>query len=257
VAEPPASPRSPASPGLPEFDYDNVTGRQSAPLVVALARVLPGVAAVQSQHRPYASAWRAANLEALARPGPRWIVFGDSMSLGVGASRFDAGWVNQVHDELGAAGHRYEIVNLSANGARASDVLEQQVPAWRSLPPAPGPAGGRDLVTLLIGSNDLLSRTHRERLPAVFSRLLDQLPDGSVIATLPQPRAAARAVNEIITAAQARRDLTVVDMRASGPKSWRGRLADDHFHPNDAGYRGIADAFIGPIRTSIGLIDPV
>jgi lysophospholipase L1-like esterase len=241
----------------PAFDYENVTGRPSAPLVLALARVLPGVAAVQSQHQPYAQAWRAANLEALARPGPRWIVFGDSMSLGVGASRFDAGWVNQVHDRLVAGGRRFEIVNLSANGARASDVLEQQIPAWQSLPPAPGAPDQPDLVTLLIGSNDLLSRTHRERLPAVFTRLIDQLPEGSVIATLPQPRAAARAVNEIIAAGQTRRDLTVVDMRARGPKSWRGKLADDHFHPNDAGYRDIADAFLDPIRSSIGLIDPV
>jgi lysophospholipase L1-like esterase len=244
-------------PSESEFEYANVTGRPSAPLVVALARVLPGVAAVQSQHGRYAQAWRAANLDALSRPGPRWVVFGDSMSLGVGASRFDAGWVNQVHDQLVAAGHRYEIINLSANGARTSDVLAQQIPAWRSLPPTPSPAGVPDLVTLLIGSNDLLSRPHRERLPAVMARLLDELPDGSVIATLPQPRAAARAANEIIAAARASRHLIVVEMRASGPMSWRGKLADDHFHPNDAGYRGIADAFIDPIRAAIGLIDRV
>jgi lysophospholipase L1-like esterase len=35
----------------------------------------------------------------------------------------------------------------------------------------------------------------------------------------------------------------MVDMRRSGPPSWRGKLAEDHFHPNNAGYAGIADAF--------------
>ncbi len=65
---------------------------------------------------------------------------------------------------------------------------------------------------------------------------------------MPQPRRAALAVNEIILAAQAERGFGVVDMRATAFSSWRGRLAEDHFHPNDAGYQAIADAFYGPIE---------
>ncbi len=29
-------------------------------------------------------------------------------------------------------------------------------------------------------------------------------------------------------------------MRDEGPRSWRGRLADDLFHPNDHGYAAMA-----------------
>jgi lysophospholipase L1-like esterase len=178
------------------FDYDNLTGRPAAPFVAAVARVLPGVARVQAQHQPYALAWRSANLVALTRPGPRWIVLGDSMSQGIGATSFDAGWVNQVRARLADDSRPYEIVNLSASGARAPDVLSQQLPAWLGLPPAlpplaPDLAARPDLVTLLIGSNDLLSRMHRGQLPAAFASILAQLPAGAVIATLPQPRRAA------------------------------------------------------------------
>lgn len=230
-----------------EFAYRNVTGRASAPLVRTLSKLLPGVGYVQRQHLAYAQDWRAANLVALTRPGPRWIVLGDSMSQGAGASSFDAGWVNQVNNRLTAVGLGYEIVNLSASGARVTDLLDQQVPAWHALPPAAGESPRSDLVTVLVGSNDLLSSSHRNRLPAAFAALLAQLPAGAAVATLPQPRAAARAVNELIVAARAQRGLIVVDMRTTGPASWRGRLAEDHFHPNDRGYQGIADAFYGPL----------
>lgn len=239
-------------PEVGAFEYANVTGRASAPLVVALAKALPGVATVQRQHARYAREWRAANLAALAQPGPRWVIFGDSMSLGVGASSYDAGWVNRVRDRLRLAGFEYELVNLAANGARASDVLQQQIPAWRGLPPPPAEAASAasapDLVSLLIGSNDLLTRQHRDRLPGELAQVLAHLPDGAVVATLPQPRRAARAANDVIAAVDAARGLTVVDMRTRGPRSWRGRLAEDHFHPNDAGYAGLADAFFGPMR---------
>jgi lysophospholipase L1-like esterase len=234
------------------FDYANLTGRPSAPLVTALAKVLPGVGFVQAQHHAYAQQWRAANLVALARPGPRWIVLGDSMSQGIGASAFDHGWVNRVNDRLTADGHGYELVNLSASGARVPDLLEQQLPIWRALPASAERSGDDrpDLVTVLIGSNDLLGRRHRDVLPAAFAQLLDELPASAVVTTLPQPRTAARAVNALIEAAHAQDRIRVVDLRRSGPPSWRGRLAEDHFHPNDAGYQALADAFYPVIASA-------
>jgi lysophospholipase L1-like esterase len=229
------------------LDYANVTGRDPSRFVRTAAALSKGVATVQRQHLPYAQSWHTANVAALDRPGPRWIVFGDSMSQGIGSARFDAGWVNQVRTRLAAEGFDLPIINLSASGARVRDVIDQQIPVWRALPSAPGEQTSPDLVTVLIGSNDLMSRTHRDGLSATFGELLRELPSGAVIATMPQPRGAARAVNAQLAEAAARDHVTIVDMRASGPPSWRGRLAADHFHPNELGYAGIAEAFYQPI----------
>ena len=225
-----------------DLAYANVTGRPTSRLVRVASAVSRGVAAVQRQHAPYAQAWHAANLAVLDRPGPRWIVLGDSMSQGIGAKAFDRGWVNQLDARLAVEGLGLPIVNLSASGARVPDVLSQQLPAWQAV------RSEDDLVTVLIGSNDLMSKVHRDTLPARFAELIDRLPNGAIVATMPQPRAAASAVNSLLRAAEERGKLRLVDLRRSGPSSWRGRLAADHFHPNELGYAGIAEAFYAPVR---------
>jgi lysophospholipase L1-like esterase len=226
-------------------DYANATGRPTGAVVAVLARLVPGIGRVQRQIPHYARAWHEANRAALTSAKPRWIVLGDSMSIGVGASRFDAGWVNQLHDRLAADGTDYAIVNLAASGARVSDVIAQQLPALRALPPRTDTDPTPDLVTVLIGSNDLFRRAHRERLPEDFAALLAELPPGTVVASMPQPRAAAIAVNDEIKAAPG---IVIADLRSGAPTSWKGRLADDHFHPNNLGYAGIAATFYDAIN---------
>lgn len=221
-----------------DFSYDNRTGRGPGRFVRALGRVLPGIAKVQGQVEPYADAWRERNLRALQVQGRRWFVLGDSMSQSVGASAHDSGWVDEVAARLPAT-DRPAIVNLSATGARVADVLDQQLPALLQLGPREG-----DVITVLIGSNDLFAgRRHRRALPGDFAAMVDALPRGSVVATLPQPRAAARRANGALEAAVRAGRLRLVDMRTEGPASWRGLVAEDRFHPNDAGYRALADAF--------------
>lgn len=232
----------------PGFRYDNRTGRGPGRAVRAMTAVLPGAARVWTQVDPYADAWRAHNVETLERPGRRWIVLGDSMSQGIGASAYDAGWVGQLLGRLTTSGHDLRVLNLSATGAGVSDVLEQQLPALELL-------GTRadDLVTVLVGSNDLFGgRTRRERLPGAFAELVDVLPLGSVVATLPQPSGAATRANGHVERAAAAGRIVMVDLRVTGPRSWRGRLAADFFHPNDAGYAAIADAFEPTLREILG-----
>ncbi len=228
----------------PALEYANTTGRPTAAFVEALGRVVPGVRLVQDQVAPYAQAWHRANLVAVTRPGPRWVVLGDSMSQGIGASSFDAGWVNQVQERLAREGRHYQVVNLAASGARVADVLAQQLPAWRSLP------GDTDLVTVLIGSNDLVRRQHRDSLALNFAELLAALPPGAVVANLPNPRQAAVTVNRLIDQARTERGIIVADTTVRRRESWKGRLAEDHFHPNELGYAGIADTFYRAISRS-------
>ena len=227
--------------------YDNRTGRAPRRAVRAMSAVLPGAAQVWARVEPYADAWHAHNLKALARSGRRWIVLGDSLSQGVGASAHDAGWVGQLARVLAFTGDELNVVNLSATGTRVGDVVDQQVPALELIG-----VREQDLVSVMIGSNDLLgSRERRDQLPAAFVALLELVPDGAVVATLPNPRTAARAVNAHIERAAGAGRIVMADLRVTGPTSWRGRLAGDFFHPNDAGYAAIATGLEPAHRTAL------
>jgi lysophospholipase L1-like esterase len=171
------------------------------------------------------------------------------MAQGVGASSHRAGWAGQLRDLLAEHGHDLVCLNLSASGARVPDVLEQQLPAYDALPSSPA---GRDVVVVLIGSNDLFGGpTHRRALPEAMRRLLDRLPAGAVVGSLPQPRAAARAANRHLHAAHLAGRIRPVDLATEGPSSWRGKLAEDFFHPNDAGYAALAEAMLPTVTEAV------
>jgi lysophospholipase L1-like esterase len=224
------------------FTYDNRTGRGPGRVLRVLGWFLPGVRSVQQHVSPYAEAWVAHNRAALATPGRRWYVVGDSMSQSVGATRWDRGWVHQLHERLTASGRDLVVVNLSATGAVLSDVLDQQLPLLDSLL-ASDPLAQGAVITVLVGSNDLFNKAHRPHLPGRFEDLLARLPTGTVVSTLPQPRAAAQRSNAQVWAAEKAGRVRVVDMATAGPRSWVGKVAADRFHPNDKGYAALADAF--------------
>lgn len=234
-----------------EPDWDTRTGRTPGPAMRLLNTVVPGVRRVRAQVDPYAAAWRDHNARAVQEPRRRWVVLGDSMSQGVGASAHDAGWVGQLDRRLRADGHDLAVLNLSATGARTRDVLDRQLPVLESLPTQPDgtPAA---LVTVLVGSNDLFGgREARVALPSAMAELVDRLPAGSLVTTLPQPSAAADLANEHVVRAAARGRVVLVDLRETGPTSWRGRLAPDFFHPNDLGYAAMADALEPGVRAAL------
>ncbi len=222
----------------PRFDYTNLTGRPSGPVVRLLSRVVPGVREVQDQVGPYADRWRAANLAALDGSGPLWCALGDSMTLGIGATAFDRGWVGQLAEQGSTPGR---LVNLSASGARVADVLDRQLPALESLGIEPA------LVTVLIGSNDLISPRHRRVFPELFEQMLRRLPVGSVVASQPNPSRAAVEANALLDRIAQERGLVIAELRDPRTTSWKGKLAADHFHPNDLGYAGIAQVFASAI----------
>lgn len=229
----------------PLLRYDNRTGRGPGPLVRAAGRVWSGVREVYGQVAPYADFWAAQNREVLTRTHAGgtgrlglWVVLGDSLGQGVGASSPARGWVGQVADQMRAVGHDLLVVNLSATGARVDDVLAQQVPLLDHLPVEPR------LVTVLAGTNDLVGgRAHRRALPERMRTLVERLPRGAVAGTLPQPRGPAQAANRHLDDAAAAGRLHLVDFRTAGPDSWRGMTAADRFHPNDLGYGALARAF--------------
>ncbi len=230
-----------------QFAYSNLSTRPRGRFVTLAGRVLPGIARVQADVEPFAAQWRAANLAALKSSGPLWVALGDSLSQGVGASAFDRGWVGQLHTRLAERGTPVRLVNLSVSGARTADVLDVQIPALADLAAR---GAWPELVTLMIGSNDLMGRRYRDRMPERMDRILRQLPAGSVVTTLPNPTATANAVNAVIEHVASERGLVVAELRAPRTTSWRGKLAADHFHPNDRGYTGLADVIESAINNS-------
>lgn len=211
------------------FDYSNLSGRPPGPVLSVASRLMRGVREVQAQVEPYARAWEEHNRAAVRADGPLWIVLGDSMAQGIGASAYDRGWPGQLAERL--PDHR--MVNLSVSGGRLSDLLDRQLPTMETL-------GEPDLVTVVVGSNDLISRRQREALPDRLAQVLRRLPPGSVIGTQPGGRSGALEFNRLVDEAAAERGLVVAEFRDPRMRSWKGKLSVDHFHPNDLGYAGMA-----------------
>lgn len=220
------------------FDYSNLSGRPTGPVVSALSHVHRGVRSVMAQVPPYAWWWEESNRAALAAGRPLWVALGDSLTQGIGASAPDRGWVGQLLDDPPARVEGTALVNLSFNGARVHDVLDRQLPALHRL----GDLGHEiGLVTLLIGNNDLVSRRWRRTLTESMRALLEQVPEGTVVATQPGTQPAALRFNDVVDDVAQRRGLPILEYRVPQMRSWRGKLAADHFHPNDRGYAGMAD----------------
>jgi lysophospholipase L1-like esterase len=221
----------------PDFTYSNLSTRPPGRFITLARRVLPGVARVEDQIAPYAAAWHERNIAALGATGPLWVVLGDSISQGIGASSVDRGWVPQARSLLHQAGIDYRVLNLSVSGARVADLIDHQVPAMNALAAAP------DLVTVFTGSNDVIRKANRRALPQRFSELLALLPRGTMIATVPAPRGVLAEINALLDQAAPGLGLTGV-MVAIPP----GARAEDHFHPGDAGHAAIARAFAAAVR---------
>ncbi|WP_256793661.1 SGNH/GDSL hydrolase family protein [Terrabacter sp. Ter38] len=221
----------------PDFDYSNRSERPRGPVLSALGAAFPGIRSVQEQVLPYAVWWESHNRVAAEGDGRLWVALGDSMTQGIGASAPDRGWVGQLSERLAVRGWDHRVVNLGVNGARVEDVLDRQLPALEALAPE-----GRTpaLVTVVIGSNDVVVRRHRRGLVERFAAMLDRLPEGALVSNLPNPHREARAVDAMLRERADAGRLVLVDMRRDGPRSWRGRLASDRFHPNDRGYAEMA-----------------
>jgi lysophospholipase L1-like esterase len=223
------------------FAYSNLSDRPSGTLLRLARRVVPGLGAVGAQVAPYAEAWRRRNVAALAASGPLWVVLGDSLCQGIGASSVERGWVLQTAARLGDDGVALRIVNLSVSGARVEELIDRQLPALEALGVQP------DVVSVMIGSNDLIRRRYRERLPAALERLVGLVPPGSLIATMPAvDRGFASIINPIVDRAVQQRGLVAVPFEG-GP----GMRAADHFHPNDAGYAAMARPYVAAVGTAL------
>jgi lysophospholipase L1-like esterase len=208
---------------------------------------LPGAAERRQQTDDYAAAWAADNTAGSQATGPLWVALGDSTAQGIGTSTREHSYVLVVLKALREQRDpTWRGVNLSRSGARVRDVIKEQLPRLEQLNP--------DLVSCAAGANDLVP-TPQRRLERDVRDLATRLPAGTLLANLPQglaPRRAMR-INALIAELVAEHDLVLVDLWSHTGPPWEGKFSHDHFHPNDAGYVGWAEAFL----EALGLDRPI
>jgi lysophospholipase L1-like esterase len=229
---------------MADFTYSNLPLRPIGPFLRAGSLVLPGVRRVQRQIVPYAEAWQRHNAKPIAKGELLWVVLGDSMAQGIGAKRHDQGWVGQLDSLLQEQGRTYRLVNLSISGARIRDVLDIQLPVLKALGVKP------DLITVMVGSNDLVRKKYRVDALTNFDELLEAVPEGSVVANLLGKNGMPMAMDLHLQQAAKKRHLAIADVRGKGPKNWRGMVAEDFFHPNETGYAVLAQIFNAAIHST-------
>lgn len=222
---------------MQEFTYSNLPRRPGGKFLRTGALFVPGIRRVQEQIVPHAVAWQEHNQQQLTGEDPLWVVLGDSMAQGVGAKHYKDGWVGQLDRKLKQSGRTYRLLNLSISGARISDVLEHQLPALAALGVQP------DLVTVLIGSNDMVRKKFRVNALPYYEELLERLPEGAIVGNILGASAIPTALDMRLQQAVRERNLVLADIRREGPSNWRGLVAEDYFHPNERGYAVLADIF--------------
>lgn len=186
----------------------------------------------------------------------RVMPLGDSITWGSGSSTGD-GYRGPLWNALAADGHALDFVGTVRNGSM-SDPDNEGHPGYRidqiaALADASLDRFRPNVVTLEIGTNDLLQSyevsTATARLAALVDRITADAPDATVLvaslivstsAVEEQYRSAYnQAVPAIVSTAQASgKHVGYVDMSGLTPAD----LADA-VHPDDAGYRKMADAF--------------
>lgn len=222
----------------------------------AVRRRLDEVRQVRRSVAEYREHWRdLAEAHDPDSDAVRYVALGDSAAQAVGASTPEAGYVATVAQHLaGTTGRDVHMFNLSVSGAKAADVLEDQLPRLAALGFVP------DVVTLGIGGNDVVDRRISvEAFLDNMAEVLAELPPGSYVADPPgflippfEARSDAMAVGVRPLIRDAGHHLVALHRatRSAGHLGWVRNVAADAFHPNDRGYAGWAAAFIEALESA-------
>ncbi|MFC7455753.1 SGNH/GDSL hydrolase family protein [Brachybacterium sp. GCM10030267] len=198
----------------------------------------------QRQARDHAAYWARARAES---GEITYLALGDSAAVGVGVDDPQQGYVGVVARRLAeATGRSVRTVNLAVSGARARDVLDDQIPCQTALPPP-------DHVTCVVGGNDVAwaPRFRAAEFAETMAAIAGALPANSVMGLVPRfghwpYEGRARRANRIIRDRADLQGHPVAEIHAYTTRIPLLRsvslLAGDYFHPNAAGHELWADA---------------
>jgi lysophospholipase L1-like esterase len=190
--------------------------------------------------------------------GRRLVWLGDSTAAGVGASGSSGGLPSQVADGLSRPDASVSV--LAVSGARAADVLADQVPKVAGLRP--------DLVLISVGANDTIHFTGRGTFRETYEEVVRTLPGGVPVVLLGVPDMGAiprflqplravsgwrgRRIDAEVRRVAADTGAVYVDIAGPTGPAFRRHparyFAADDFHPGDAGYGLWADAVLRVLR---------
>lgn len=200
------------------------------------ARFSKGVAKIEATIEPFAQWWDEHNHRALHQHGPLWVAFGDSVTQGIGASEPSQSYAARALDELRQrTGEPWRLINLSMSGARFDDVVTHQLDVLHEYQLEP------DIVSAVIGSNDVIWRRDTDRVIDDARRLVERLPSGTLLSRVSEARRDRRrlGVNRVFDAAADAGRVRLYEAWdwPTGHEMW----AEDRFHPNDRAHGHLAD----------------
>ena len=182
----------------------------------------------------------------------RYLALGDSYTIGTGASDDAHAWPSIIASRLGA-----ELTNPAVNGYTTLDLIRDELPYLDRIDP--------DLVTVLIGVNDLVQGRSPEQFRKSLQTIYDAVGGRKVVAvSIPTwsyvPAAAdfggsehverlTRTFNDVAREeANARGfawvDITNTSTSGIGTIGW---IASDQLHPGDSQYAAWAEVILAAI----------
>jgi lysophospholipase L1-like esterase len=181
-------------------------------------------------------------------PTPRLLAFGDSITVGDGASAYTNGWAQLVARQTGLV-----LDNRAMSGTRMQE--QQAAIAAATITPA-------DTIVWLTGYNDMRIGTPLEDYRAGLRSALAGIP-GAYVGNCLRMLAASYAIPPNDKGSDARvGDFNAViaeEVRAAGCRlvdasaAYDPRDSDDTIHPNDTGHAAIARAFLVAMRRMVYL----
>ena len=181
-------------------------------------------------------------------------VMGDSLAEGLGASTPDNTFANQLYLHIKASRPKTTFNNLGKSSAQIDQVLSDQLPQVPSSTP--------QLVVVVVGTNDLIQQSLLDDYQSSLDKLLTNLkkdgrtillfniPQFSLTPSVPtnlKPLTDIRTkqfnlvIEEVINKHSDVKLFDFYSLSGDYLKSNSNLLSDDKFHPNDTGYKKIAE----------------
>jgi lysophospholipase L1-like esterase len=196
-----------------------------------------------------------------ADPEVTYVALGDSITQGTGVEYIEETYVYMFAESLAAQGQYVHVVNLARSGARARQLLEDQLPRLAELRPR--------YITITIGTNDATHFTNIDDYSATVTKItkvLTQYPDATMLmanaadpASFPAlppiyaqlASSRANVQNKLLEKISRTKKMKIVDLYGEGKHKISDNsayYASDMFHPAAAGYAHWASLFIKEIQ---------